>query len=309
VGLVLGAGGATGAAFHAGTLLALHHDVGWDPNSAAVIVGSSAGSIVGGLLRAGLSTDDLAAWGTSVDALLPGRSSRRALDQLQGARHRIAPSFPNPRLPSLSLWRSLLPPGRSRVHTALMTLLPDGWIDAGRNLERVGQLLGEWPADPLWVTAVRLSDAHRVVFGRDDIDITPGRAIAASCAIPGVFTPVTVAGRRYIDGGTHSATNADLLLDAEVDVAIVLSPMSAQSGPSIRRPDSVVRSLCRRRVSSECDELVRRGIEVHLFEPDTSTLQSMGMNALDHSKAPNVLRDSFLSAGAQLATLATTAQV
>src|SRR4051794_21330801 len=67
VGLVLGAGGATGAAFHAGTLLALQHDLGWTPDSAEIIVGSSAGSIVGGLLRAGLTTDDLSAWGTSAD--------------------------------------------------------------------------------------------------------------------------------------------------------------------------------------------------------------------------------------------------
>ena len=77
VGLVLGAGGAAGAAYHAGALLALQVDTGWDPRTADVIVGTSIGSIVASLLRAGLSTDDLAAWGSGVEPLparqRPGR--------------------------------------------------------------------------------------------------------------------------------------------------------------------------------------------------------------------------------------------
>jgi NTE family protein len=301
VGLVLGAGGATGAAFHAGTLLALHHDIGWNPNSADVIVGSSAGSIVGGLLRAGLSTDDLAAWGTRVEALLPGRDTRRTLDQVRDAGHQFAPSLPRPQLPSPSHWRALLPSSRLRLHTALLTLLPDGWIDAGQNLERVGQLLDEWPPDELWVTSVRLSDARRVVFGRDDIDITPAQAIAASCAIPGMYTPVTVGSDRYIDGGTHSPTNADLLLDAGVETAVILSPMSAQQRTLLGRPDALLRMMCRRRLRAECEQLVRAGVHVHVFEPDASTLESMGTNALAHSRAPRVIRDAFLAAGARIA--------
>ena len=56
VGLVLGGGGIAGMAFHAGVLLALHHDLGWDARDADVIVGTSAGSIVGALLRARCDT-------------------------------------------------------------------------------------------------------------------------------------------------------------------------------------------------------------------------------------------------------------
>ena len=61
VGLVLGAGGATGHAFHAGVLSALAERTGWDPRTAELIVGTSAGSGVGSLLRIGLSAQDLAA--------------------------------------------------------------------------------------------------------------------------------------------------------------------------------------------------------------------------------------------------------
>src|SRR5260221_11263431 len=61
IGLVLGAGGATGHAFHIGALAALEEATGWDARNADIIVGTSAGSIIGALLRAGLAPADLAA--------------------------------------------------------------------------------------------------------------------------------------------------------------------------------------------------------------------------------------------------------
>jgi len=301
VGLVLGAGGASGAAFHAGTLLALQHDLGWNPNSADVIVGSSAGSIVAGLLRAGLTTDDLSAWGASVDALPAGRRSRALLDDLGVGRHRLQPSVPRLRMPSAAMWRTLLHPSRLRLHTAALTFLPYGWIDAATNLERLGGLLEEWPDQPLWITAVQRSDARRVVFGCDDIDVSPGQAISASCAIPGLFKPVTIGRHRYIDGGAHSPTNADLLVNAGVDTAIVLSPMSGDRAALGKRPDHVLRALFRRRLRVECETLTRAGIEVHVFEPDHATLTTMGINALDNDRTPRVVRDSFLAAGLTIA--------
>src|SRR5205809_1015262 len=60
IGLVLGAGGATGHAFHIGVLSALA-EAGWDPRTAEVIVGTSAGAVIGALLRGGMSPRDLAA--------------------------------------------------------------------------------------------------------------------------------------------------------------------------------------------------------------------------------------------------------
>ena len=232
VGLVLGAGGTTGAAFHAGTLLALQHDLGWNPNSADVIVGSSAGSIVGGLLRANLTTDDLSAWGSSVPALPDGRASRQLLNEVEAQPHPIRPSRLRLPVPSPALLRRLIHPSQLRMHTAAMTLLPHGWINAAPSLERIGTILDEWPAQALWITAVRTSDARRVVFGRDDVDVSLGRAIAASCAIPALFRPVSIGRHRYIDGGAHSPTNAALLIDSGVDTAVIVSPMSAQAGVS-----------------------------------------------------------------------------
>ena len=297
VGLVLGAGGATGAAFHAGTLLALQHDLGWDPNTADVIVGSSAGSIIGGLLRAGLSTDDLAAWGASVEALAAGRVSRAILEDMRSVRHRVVPTVPRLHVP----WRTLLHPAHLRTHTAALAVLPHGWIDGAASLERIAHLLDHWPDNQLWVTAVRASDARRVVFGRDDFTATPAQAIAASCAIPGLFKPANIHGHAYIDGGAYSPTNADLLVEAGIDTALVLSPMSGHPEALGRRPSHRLRAMFGRRLRAECRVLVRAGVDVHIIEPDAPTLATMGINALDNKRTPRVVRESFLAAGSDIA--------
>src|SRR5690606_36784246 len=61
VGLVLGAGGFVGQAYHAGVLAALEAELGWDPRQASIVVGSSAGSLTGAALRLGVPASDLAA--------------------------------------------------------------------------------------------------------------------------------------------------------------------------------------------------------------------------------------------------------
>ena len=76
IGLVLGAGGVVGHAFHAGVLAALQEETGWDARRADLIVGTSAGSGVAALLRAGLSPADLLARAT--DSALSADGARLA---------------------------------------------------------------------------------------------------------------------------------------------------------------------------------------------------------------------------------------
>ena len=99
--------------------------------------------------------------------------------------------------------------------------------------EGIGALLPDaWPADPLWICAVRQSDGRRVVFGRGDRRPRVADAVAASCAIPGFFAPVVIDGEAHLDGGVHSPTNADVLRGEDLDLVIVSSPMSRRG----RRP-------------------------------------------------------------------------
>src|SRR5512134_1494949 len=98
VGLVLGAGGAAGRAFHVGALAALEEVAGFDARTAEVVVGTSAGSIVGALLRAGLSARDYCAW-TAGEPV--GEEARSLL----GRRAADPPRVPFPR----GAWRPAAP--------------------------------------------------------------------------------------------------------------------------------------------------------------------------------------------------------
>ena len=147
--------------------------------------------------------------------------------------------------------------------------------------------------------AVRTRDGQRVVFGRDEHPPL-GLAIGASCAIPLLLRPVRIGRDRYIDGATHSPANADLLVAAGVDVAIVIAPMSGRVDALRRRPDHTVRAAFARRLRAEARQLADAGIDVHLFEPDAATLQVLGINPIDRSRTARVVPHAFLATGAQI---------
>jgi NTE family protein len=299
IGLVLGAGGAAGAAYHAGALLALQHDTGWDPRTADVVVGTSIGSIVASLLRAGLSSDDLAAWASGVEPLPAGAAARLLVDHISDNPLRMTV----PRLAGIfGAMRQAVPSRRWLQRPTLATLstmLPHGVIDAARALEQLGALHDDWPVNPLWMPAVRTRDGQRVVFGRDEHPPL-GTAIAASCAIPLLLRPVRIGDEHYIDGATHSPTNADVLTDAEVDVAIVISPMSGRPGALRRRPDHTVRAAFARRLRTETRRLADAGIEVYVFEPDVASLAALGINPIDRTRTVRVVPHAFLATGGQI---------
>jgi NTE family protein len=314
--LVLGGGGAAGLAHHVGTLLALDHDLGWKPDQADVIVGTSAGSIVGTLIRSGYTADDLAAWGAAAPPH-PDREQHRVLLE-RGA------TAPSPvRLPPVeqvlpspaAIWHTVR--GRVGLTKAILSQLPFGMIDAGRALRNFGSLAGGWPERRLWLTAVDVRDAARVGFGLDSetadrlreigvharAGVAPlGSAVAASCAIPGLYRSVRIDGRRYVDGGSHSPTNADLLSAADIDTAIVISPMTGHVGRSSRRPDARLRRRFAAMLEQETATLARHGIETHCFEAGQTTLDAMGFNLLDRDRAPRVLAASFVGASEQFGT-------
>lgn len=86
----------------------------------------------------------------------------------------------------------------------------------------------DWPDRDLRITAIDTATGELVAFDRTSgVDLVD--AVAASCAVPGVWPPVTIADRRYMDGGVGSSVN--LALAHDCDVAVVLVP-SGRSAPS-----------------------------------------------------------------------------
>ena len=190
IGLVLGAGGATGGAFHAGMLAALVEGTGWDPRQADIILGTSAGSVSGAMLRAGFSGADLAARLENRPLSPQGAALLQSMGlppgAPPGAERPGAPSRAAPANPAILL-AAARRPWAVRPMSVIAGLIPEGVVSTSMISHAVGAMLGErWPAQPLWIAAVRLDDARLVVFGRSGAPAaTPAQAVAASCAIPG----------------------------------------------------------------------------------------------------------------------------
>lgn len=305
IGLVLGAGGIVGQAFHAGVLAALEHDLGWDPRKADLIVGSSAGSVTGTLLRIGVSAADLAAWAVEGPLSVEGAPLMAGLGEER-------PEFPGMslldllrpwRLPTPSLLlRIARRPWAFRLSTATMTLLPEGRIDIAERAEVLQAMSGnDWP-EGLWICAARRRDGGRVVFGREGSpEARVAQAVAASCAIPGYFSPVKIGGVSYFDGGVHSPTNADVVREEQLDLVVVSSPMSSARGRS-NSADAGIRWLAHRKLEREIGRLRAKGTSVVRFEPGPRTMAAMGINAMATDRADRVVQEAFLDAGRLAAT-------
>lgn len=305
VGLVLGAGGVVGQAYHAGVLAALEHDYGWDPRTAEVILGTSAGSITGSLLRGGVPASELAAW--TVKAPLSDEGS--VLEELFGTQHPEfepfralelllrRPSLPGPRM----VRRALTHPLEFRPLAAALSLLAPGRFDIFDQLEAL-QGSDEWPEEELWISAVRRDDGSRVVFGGPGTSQVPlHQAIAASCAVPGYFAPVEIGSREYVDGGAHSPTNADLLVGRGLDIVIVVSPMS---GPTTLPHDlyGASRWHSARLAAREVRALRAEGTEVVTFRPGRAEQAVMGNDFMSADRVEKIVQEAFLAGGSHAAT-------
>jgi NTE family protein len=182
----------------------------------------------------------------------------------------------------------------------LSGLIPEGTVSTTLISGAVGAMYpGEWPDADLWVCAVRQRDGRRIVFGRDDREAPVADAVAASCAIPGFYSPVVIGDDSYIDGGIHSPTNADALLGRELDVVIVSSPMSLTGRTMLGV--GPVRPWARALLASEVVRLRRRGATVLAFQPTLEDLVVMGANAMDADKRAEVATHVNASARRRLA--------
>jgi NTE family protein len=188
-----------------------------------------------------------------------------------------------------SLFSAMVPPGR----------LPTDYLGAPYD----ALFGGNWARDPLWIVAVKLDVGERVVFGREqDVAVTVGEAVQASCAVPGYFAPVVVDGERYVDGGAHSTTNADLAArlgpaPAAVapDLAVIVAPMSPEQVAGDFSARSAMRQLARRWLANEVARLRRRGVEVVAFQPTPDDLVAMSGNSMDPGAAPAIVEQARAS--------------
>jgi NTE family protein len=311
IGLVLGAGGVLGGAWLTGALHAVAKETGWDPGSSEVIVGTSAGAMVGALLACGVPPWFMLAHSAGED--FAGLNDARgaptsAADRAGGASYRLHRGAP-PLGPGS--WRlalsSLARPYRHSPAALMAGWLPLGVISTEPLRDTVRRVCDQrWAPHPnYWAMSVDYQTGGRVAFGR--AGAPPAKladAVAASCAIPGFYRAVDIAGRRYVDGGLTSASNLDVLADEGLDLVIALNPMSSLHGGDARtlteRLALAVRQNAGRRLGSEAKRLRAAGTEVILIQPTAQDLDAMGKNLMSRGRRNEVIETAVATMTAQL---------
>lgn len=301
MGLILGAGGVTGLAYHAAALDVIDRELGWDPRTADVVVGTSAGSVVAALLRRGIPASDLAAIAVGDEPVSsPAAVSRALHDRQEFPPVRLRTLVGWPRLPSRALVEAWLRrPWRVDPVTAIASVIPDGTLDLVEHTSALDELLGSrWPDDDLWVCTVRQSDLRRVVMGRD-ISAPLAPAVAASCAIPGYFRPVQIGQESYVDGGVRSPTNADAVRRADLDLAIIVSPMSGRDLGAFGT-GNLVRRHARGKLDGERRRLEAAGIPSVVIEPGPAVIDALGSDFMSDVRAVDIVQAAAADTAEQL---------
>ncbi|MGW0753167.1 patatin-like phospholipase family protein [Streptomyces sp. NPDC002587] len=252
--LVLGGGGLTGIGWECGILYGLAR-AGVDLTAADLVVGTSAGSVVGAQLTSGrLTVQEL------YERQLGDASGEIAAKLGAGLIARYA----------VAMARSRRDATAYRQRVGAMALAADTGAEAERREVLAARLVShEWPAGRrLVVTAVDALSGEPADFDRESgaglVD-----AVSASCAVPGVWPPVTVGGRRFIDGGVRSATNADLA--AGYGRVVVIAPIALGSG-LVPSP------------AAQAARLRAAGARVLLITPSAAARKAFGRNVLDPAR-------------------------
>jgi NTE family protein len=294
LGLVLGGGGLVGLGYHAGVLKALA-DERIDVKRADVIVGTSAGSIVASYLATGWGQTDFFeyAHGRHPQAMRDPDEQRREVLRLFHPLYRSRGERIRRSVGSLFAMASArgYVPGAERIPARIRSAFPSGMYSTDETRLRLhDDLPQDFPGSPdLLICAADLLTGRRTAFGAPEAPPAPlPDAVAASCAIPGIFPPVDIAGRSYVDGGIVSATSLDLAVARGCDVILCIAPLGyRRDGPTpVRDPRRwapvVVRSAFARSLRREVRAARGGGASVAVLRPWLSDLVVHGTNSMRH---------------------------
>jgi NTE family protein len=264
--LVLGGGGPVGIAWETGLLAGLA-DGGADVSRADWILGTSAGSFVGAHL----------AMGRNPAAMLKAEFAAADIVREASGDPRPAPDL----TPLMSVMMSK-PPGEvmpldGRMKLAAMALdaktVSEETFIAGFGPLAEGE--HPWPTGYA-CTAVDTADGELVIWDEDKAAPLI-RAIASSCSVPTIFPPITIDGRRYIDGGMRSGTNADL---AKSHGKVLLIAVAPPAFAPFMMPG----------INAELAAVQAAGGETCLILPDAGSGEAFGPNLMDGSRRADIAR-------------------
>jgi len=333
--LVLGGGGFTGGVYEIGALRALDLlSVNRTVNEFDVYVGTSAGSFIASMLANGVTPEEMMRvlnrrlpsaikdldQGTVLRPNYRGFATRAAVFPLRlaGAARELAG-----RLGDVSLMDVL---------TGLAGALPTGLYD-GRGIESyVEEVLSDPDRandfrllDPeLYLPATDLDTTERVVFGEGEWrDLPISSAVAASTALPMVYTPVELRGRHFVDGGIRSTTNVDVAVERGAKFIVVVNPLvpfvndfghqiPTVLGTRARHisdmgfaaiGNQAFRMISHDRLHRAVEDWERKypGVDIILIEPEPDDELMFGTSILDYSARLRIAKHGFESVTLRLA--------
>jgi len=271
IGLVLGGGGARGAA-HIGVLKELERQ----RIPVDVIAGTSMGAIVGGLYASGMSVAELEALTGSLDwaATLSDEPQR---EDLSFRRKQDDAQFPIDLELGVRGTDLVLPQGV--VQGQNLDLLLRGLTLHVSNIK-------DFDALPIPFRAVA-SDIERgeaYVMGEGDL----ARAIRASMSVPGAIAPVDIDGRLLVDGGLIGNLPVDVMQTMDVDVIIAVDvefPLYSRAdlGSALEISEQVLTILIRKETLRQIDRLGERDV---LIRPELGVFPSTGFGNIAETIEP-----------------------
>jgi NTE family protein len=262
--LVLGGGGPVGVAWESGLLAGLAEN-GVNLSSADFILGTSAGSFVGAQLALGRSPAQIAA--PDLAGVVPAPATTGPLPDLTMLITKMMEAVSGKRpaeevRAEIGAW-ALKSPATSEEEF-MMRFAPSlgGGFD------------GAWPAKSYACTSVDAADGSFIMWNKDS-GIGLARAVASSCAVPGIYPPVSFRGHRYIDGGMRSATNADLAKGYDAVVVVAVMPKTTPS---------FIADVFGKRFEGELQTLRDSGSRVEVIVPDDESGAAFGVNLMDPTR-------------------------
>ena len=264
--LVLGGGGPVGIAWESGLVAGLAEG-GVNIGEADLIIGTSAGSAVGAQLAMGRSPQQMyAAVAADSGNTRPGPT--RANTGAGGTPPDLTPLMDLMQ----KAGRGDVPAEEVRKEMGAFALAANTMSEEAF-IATFGRMLATsegWPEKKYMCTAVDAVDGTFVTWTNDS-GVPMSRAIASSCSVPGVYPPITINGRRYIDGGMRSGTNADLAKG--YDTVIVVAVTTGVEGP--------MADVSKKRLEDEMATLKDSGSSVTLITPDATSCEAFGVNLMD----------------------------
>ncbi|WP_313314413.1 patatin-like phospholipase family protein [Stutzerimonas nitrititolerans] len=254
--LILGGGGITGIAWMTGLLFGLS-EKGFDLRECGRMLGTSAGATVAAQIREDSGLGELyerqVNTSKQVQELTPQVRLLRLLPLAISVLPKLnAPVERTQRIGRLALRAEA---GNAQARQSVIT--------ARLHPRR------DWPAKPLALVAVDVLTGEARIFDRNS-GVALADAVAASCAVPGIWPPVSIGGRQYMDGGIRSASNADLAVNSSQ--VIVLAPLGVRHG------------IAGRTLARQIAKLEQAGTRVQIIGPDRASAAAMGRNPLNPTR-------------------------